>query len=370
MGAPWGRGVKSDALAWAAGRPTAKRPSKETLNHAGLIRLASGLDPLRETAAAYRLAYERLGIDIVNRVPLENAPAPLEPGRVVDLGDGYRASPLGLYDTLCRHVYPYRDAEEFFAAAARGLDLDYTALRTPVPHPLSAADMAGRSAGLGEAGLYYCMLYTTLFMWGVEYLGWEVFMTAAMQDPAGFDELFLAPAAAASRRLVGELAAADSPLVFVHDDLADGRGPVFPPAWYERWIFPRYPAIFEPAKAAGKKLVLVADGNMAAIFEPLKAAGVDGVMFENPATDFDAILSAFADGLIVGGFDTRLLSFATPAEIRRAAAELASKTAGLAGFALSSPGGIHGNIPIENLEAYFDARVKAGFTPEGWRAAG
>jgi hypothetical protein len=30
---------------------------------------------------------------------------------------------------------------------------------------------------------------------------------------------------------------------------------------------------------------------------------------------------------------------------------------------------LHGNIPLANLEAYFDARVEAGFTPPGWRAA-
>jgi len=34
---------------------------------------------------------------------------------------------------------------------------------------------------------------------------------------------------------------------------------------------------------------------------------------------------------------------------------------------MSTPVGIHGNIPLENLEAYFDARVKTGHTLEDWR---
>ncbi len=66
--------MKRDVLAFANLQMTAKRPSKETLNHAGLIRLASGLDPLNETREAYLGAYRSLGIDILNRVPEKNAP--------------------------------------------------------------------------------------------------------------------------------------------------------------------------------------------------------------------------------------------------------------------------------------------------------
>ena len=66
--------MKSDVLAWANGHPTSKRVAKETLNHPGLIELVSGLNVYEHTAKAYRRAYEALGIDIINRVPLENAP--------------------------------------------------------------------------------------------------------------------------------------------------------------------------------------------------------------------------------------------------------------------------------------------------------
>ena len=40
---------------------------------------------------------------------------------------------------------------------------------------------------------------------------------------------------------------------------------------------------------------------------------------------------------------------------------------GIPGFVMSTPGGIHGNLPLQNLVAYFDARVQTGHTPEGWQ---
>jgi len=359
--------MKSDVVLAYRGESPPKRPSKETLNHPGIIRLASGLDPLTETKAAYLSAYEALGIDIVNRVPLENAPRPLGPGEVVDLGNGYRKTPLGLYNTVFRNEFPYRDVEEFLTAG--DIRLDYRSLVTPVPHPLDLEDIRSREETLGERGLYYCQYYTTFFMWGVEYLGWEVFMIAAITDPEGFREKFLDRAFEASLACIRELCEASCPLVFLHDDLADARGPVFPPAWYDAYILPRYAELFRPVKEAGKKVVFVADGNMEHFLRPLRELGVDGVMLENPATDFRRILDVFGDRIVIGGADTKLLTLGEPGEIRKSVAEIAAATRGIPGFALSSPGGLHGNIPLENLEAYFDARVEAGFTPPGWRAS-
>jgi len=105
---------------------------------------------------------------------------------------------------------------------------------------------------LGDTGVYYYQLYTTLFMWGGEHLGWDVFMAAVMTDPQLFDEKFIEPAFQQSQKLI--------------------------------------------------------------------------------ETFF-------------------------------------RKTEKLPGFALSTPGGIHGNRSLENLETYFDVRVETGFTPENWRCS-
>jgi hypothetical protein len=46
---------------------------------------------------------------------------------------------------------------------------------------------------------------------------------------------------------------------------------------------------------------------------------------------------------------------------------LHEKTQNCPGFAIASCGGLHGNIPLPNLEAYFDVRADIGATPVDWR---
>jgi uroporphyrinogen-III decarboxylase len=94
---------------------------------------------------------------------------------------------------------------------------------------------------------------------------------------------------------------------------------------------------------------------------------VDGVMLENPATDFDRILDVFADKIVIGGIETGVLMHGTAGQVRTHVLEVRERTRGVPGFVMSTPGGIHGNLPLENLVAYFDARAETGHTPAGWQ---
>ncbi len=356
--------MKSDVLAMLNGKQK-KIPSKETLNHQELIEFVTGMDVYTQTQEAFLAAYRALGIDIINRVPEKNAPKPLAPREVRHEKD-YDVTYLGVYDSVCHHRYPFSDPDVLLAQNDP-FEFDYNGLITPVPHKLDAGEIARKESILGETGCYYYQLYTTLFMWGVEALGWEVFMTAAMLDPEGFDKKFLEPAFKKSCQLLGILSKVDGPFVFLHDDLADANGPVFPPAWYDEFIFPRYIELLAIAQNTGKKVIFVADGNMEFFLDRLYELGVDGVMLENPATPMEAILERFADRIIIGGMETSLLTFGKPEEIRHHMENLEKRTSETANFVLSSPGGLHGNIPLENLIAYFNARTEFGATPEDWQ---
>ena len=358
--------MKKDFLSLVSHQKTEKRLTKETLNHPGIIALASGQNPFTETQTAYVKAYEALGIDFINRVPEENATHSLRPGDSMEILGDYKKSYLGVYDTYTRWKYPYKNAEDFFDSVE--IDLDYHQLITPVPHFLDRDVIERKMKIVDDIGLYYYMLYTNLFMWGVEYLGWEVFMTAATINPEIFKTRFLNPAAFKSREAIKILSSVTSPFVFVHDDLASAQGSVFQPEWYDRYIFPRYEFIWEPARKAGKKIIFTADGNMSALLKPLKEVSVDGVMLESPATDFDRILDVFGDSIVIGGIDTRILTFGTPEMIRIHVKHVHKMTEGILGYVMSSCGGLHGNIPIRNLEVYFDTRAELGYTPGAWRA--
>ena len=361
--------MKNDVLNWSEGITPGKIISKETLNHPGLIELVSGLDVYRETPEAYRIAYEKLGIDLINQVPLENAPEPCRKDEIIRREDGKYRQYLGVFDSVTRHSFACRNSDEVWSHDMKNLTSEgIDAVR---PYSGRGEEIKMRDDFIGDIGCFYPMLYTTLFMYPVEYLGWEVFMEAAYSEADRFHEHFLLPCVAQSVKSVETMARNSScPFVFLHDDLASAAGPVFPPSWYDDYIFPHYPEIFASAKANGKKIMFVADGNMTAFLPRLIELGVDGFMCENPATPLDGVIEYFgaAGKFFIGGIETALLSFGTPAEIKNMVYRLIDRAGACPGFAMSSCGGLHGNIPIENLIAYFDARVDIGATPANWRA--
>jgi hypothetical protein len=342
-----------------------KIPSKETLNNREIIEFVSGLDVYKNTSEAYLRAYEALGIDIINRVPLQNAPPYVAPGQTGQVGD-YTETNLGVYSTMIRNRYPFKTVDDFLMIE-KELKFDYESLITPVPHTPGQDDIINREKAVGSIGYYYYQLYTTLFMWGVEVLGWEVYMMASALDSEKLDKLFLQPAFKKSKLLIEQLSVMSSPFLFLHDDLSDARGPIFQPEWYDEYIFPRYTELFSIPRKAGKKIILVADGNMEAFFPKLLELGIDGVMFENPATNFDAIIEAFKDKIIIGGVETTLLTLGTPEEIKAHVYDVRNKTRDCSGYVISTPGGLHGNIPLKNSIAYFDARVDIDATPKDWK---
>ena len=358
-----------DVRAWAKGQPNSKLVSKETLNHPQLIERITGLDVYEQTPQAYRRAYEALGIDIINRVPMQNAPPPTPPRQTRHHPSQPRLlSHLGVYDTCMHTSYPCQSPEEVLELDM--IRLRYEDLLVPVPHPCKHNDIQNRERYMGNVGLYYPMPYYTLFMWGVEVLGWETFMLAASLYPDQFHNRFLKPCAAKSQAIVEEIvSSSDSPFLFLHDDLASAQGPIFKPEWYDRYIFPHYPDIWSAAKQQGKKIILVADGNMTEFLPRLIECGVDGLMFENPATPLENVIEYFGKPgrYLIGGIETALLTNGSPKQVYEMVVDLKEKTSQCPGFAIACCGGLHGNISMQNLEAYFDAKAEIGATPHDWR---
>jgi hypothetical protein len=346
-----------------------KKPSKETLNHPDLIRLASGCDPYDNTPAAFVKAYENLGIDIVNMVPEENAHEPARPGEIImTKGGRVQESHLGVYNGSSRIVYPYKTVEEFWGGDIDSLeysDLDLPGAQYLMPCTQEAIEC--KMQLLGNVGIYYYQLYTTLFMWAVEALGWEIFLVAAALDPERFNTHFLEPVFAKTKRILTVLSNLDSPWIFCHDDIAMGTGSVFNPEWYHTYIFPRYEELWRIPHSKGKKVFFVADGKLDWCLDALRQTGIDGLMFDTPATNLEAVIDFWGDAFFIGGVNVKLLTRGTPEKVRRHVDDVVAMTKDHAGFALSCSGGLHGNIPLKNVEAYFDRRAEYGYNRVDWR---
>lgn len=357
--------MKRDVLRASIGEHEHKPLCKETLNHRELIIQASGMDPLVHTQNSFLKAYQALGVDFINRVPLSQCPQPQSLGSSEIVDENYSRSSLGVYDTWYRYHYPYSTVDEFLSKQSEEV-LNYDQLRTPVPHPLHIEDIRSREKAVGDIGMYFCQLYTTLFMWGVEYLGWEVFMMATVLEPEAFDRKFLKPAFVETLRLTDILLESESPYLFFHDDLATANSLACSRDWMKQYLFERYTYLFEKVHVKGKQVVFVCDGNCTEVLGDLRDAGVDAVMLESPATKLENIADVFGDRLIIGGVDTSILANGTPDQVSHHVHEIVRNMKD-SQFAISSCGGLHGGIPLQNLEAYFDTRADYGFNGFKWR---
>ena len=320
----------------------------------------SGLDVYENTPASFDIAWRKLGIDI--HVPLmpENASRPPVPGGTWEEG-GRIYSDYGVYPTSMPVRLPGGVSSD-----TDDLAFQYDPGQDDFDLPSAIRDLRAKNcafrAHFGDLAVMYELYYTTLFMWPVMTFDWIPFMLAAASDPQRFDEQLWQPWALISRKHFEALAAMDEEVVFCHDDLAMGQGPVFSPAFLERYIISRYEWIMEPVIQAGKKLIFVVDGCLDVLLERLLEFPITGIMYENPATSFERVLQTWgrAGRGFIGGISTAILTNGTPEEVSQHTRQVIERGREYPGFIISSCGGLPGTIPMENMLAYIHTRSELG----------
>lgn len=204
----------------------------------------------------------------------------------------------------------------------------------------------------GDAFLTFPYFYTTLFMWGVETFGFELFMIAAMEDPEAYDKVLRGFMQRSQMHIDGMLKTG-ADIIVLHDDIAISTGPCFNPKWYEEYLFPKYIELLKPIKEQGKKVLFTSDGNILPLLDDLIFCGFDGFEIECPATDLKAVLKKCGNSkAVIGGMDNIILTFGTTNEIYAYVESVLKYGKEYPGYFISNTAGIHGNVKLENIEAY------------------
>jgi len=201
-----------------------------------------------------------------------------------------------------------------------------------------------------EGSTDYLWFYNTLFMWPLLTFGWDLFLRCCLDDE--FDRI-MAEFAEINRRVFKVFADFPCNFVFCHDDLATSIGPVCPPSWMRKNIYPYYEEFFSIMKAGGKRIIFICDGNSDGVVDDLVACGADGLVAE-PFTDIRGIAKKHKDIVIAGEGDNRILMGNDKAEIRTMVEQMV-ETAQLSGGYLMSIGNhIPFNVPPEAIKTYLD----------------
>jgi uroporphyrinogen decarboxylase len=113
--------------------------------------------------------------------------------------------------------------------------------------------------------------------------------------------------------------------VSVGDDFGTQQALMLSPKTWRRFFLPRYQALFEPVKRAGKRIFFHSCGQIQAILPDLRAAGVDAIWPQLQIFDLPELARTCRDlGLAVQLHPDRgdLLQRATPQQVRDAIVRL------------------------------------------------
>jgi hypothetical protein len=226
---------------------------------------------------------------------------------------------------------------------------DYTSEETLYRHfrPRYPAEWGDRAPAGSAAEVSF---YQTLFMWPLLVFGWELFLECCL-DPR-FDRI-MDEFAELNRRLFRAFARLPIHFVFCHDDIVNTRGPVCPPWWMRKHIFPRYEEFWSIVKAAGKEVIFISDGCMDRFVDDVFAIGARGLLGE-PYNDYPAIARRHPGCFLAGEGDTRVLARNQPAEIEAMVRRMVATAQLTGGYFMRIGNELTWNTPPTAVKLYLD----------------
>ena len=330
----------------------------------------TGRDPLRERGslnAIYQRAAEVLEIDL-----LWGGSLPKDGEEMYDWSSGpsvrhnqkgEEVVRWGIFATA--HQEDGRHYTHIPKPASLDAALDFQPLEYfPETTEQYAARFTREYAGLLDGCAAVCQPiphhYTTCFHWALAIFGFELLCEAGLEDDRFHDlmqrfaEISCRITAAWSS--VRDAAGRPLPGFICHDDLTMTSGPLFSPDWYRRHIFPHYPAIFAPLKAAGIPIIFTSDGNCSAFIDDiLDVAGADGLNFEY-SVSLERLVSDYPDKILIGNLNSATLARGPLAAIEAETRACLKTGARGRRFVANVGGGLTHDIPLAHLDYYLALR--------------
>ena len=221
---------------------------------------------------------------------------------------------------------------------------------------IAAAQQRGIDAQRQYAGDHFLLPGGTIFVlfhYFITTFGYNLFCDAAFCHPVVFEKL-LDRFAELSYKFSEAWAKTDIEVFIAHDDIAMNASTIFPPDWLRKHIFPRYKEILAPVQRAGQKIIYFSDGDYTAVLDDLDEVKFDGYVFE-PQMDLEMMIERYGgQKAILGNVDVRVLTFGDKEDVRREIDRCLNLGKDVPGYFLNVSGSIPQNVPLENLQFYFE----------------
>lgn len=196
--------------------------------------------------------------------------------------------------------------------------------------------------------------YKTIVSGAIEAFGWDMLLTAAGEDAERFGRDVLGSIFELSLHHYKAWAATSIEFFMSHDDMVWTEGPFMHPAFYRKYIFPRFKELWRPLKEAGKRIIFCADGTYDMFLEDLAAAGADGFCFE-PTNNLERLVRDYGKThVLMGGADCRTLTFGKQTDIEKELQWIFGMARECPGFVFATGNHFPSNIPLTNALYYFE----------------
>jgi hypothetical protein len=200
-------------------------------------------------------------------------------------------------------------------------------------------------------------IYVTCMSGLIEIFGWDMLLTAAGIDAAGFGKV-TNRYASWIQQYFDALAESKVPIVMVHDDIVWTSGAFLKPEWYREYIFPNYKKYFAPLLESGKKIIYTSDGNFTEFIDDVAATGIHGFVLE-PTTDMKYIADKYGKThVFIGNADTRILLNGTKEQIYNEVKRCMDIGKSCPGYFMAVGNHIPANTPVENALYYNEVYEK------------
>jgi hypothetical protein len=208
-----------------------------------------------------------------------------------------------------------------------------------------------------EGGTRRRRYYNTLFIWPIVTFGYERFLEACLEPE--FERIMNEFAELSGRAF---RAMAKLPIHFVdcHDDIVATQGPMVPPWWIQKHIFPHYRRWWSMIRETGKEVIFTTDGCVDVFADELMDMGIRGIRTE-PYTDFKAIAKKHPQAFLAGEGDVRVLMKNNPIEIRAMVESMVETARMCGGYFFQIGNLIPHNVPAEALKLYLDLCEELGY---------
>jgi hypothetical protein len=193
--------------------------------------------------------------------------------------------------------------------------------------------------------------YVTLFSGLINIFGWNMLLLAGGTDMDGFGRLVFRYEKWI-KQFFDAYAETSIPVMMVHDDIMWSSGPVFPPDWYRKYIFPAYKRLWQPVKESGKKIIFTSDGDYSLFMDDIVDCGADCLVME-PLTDMAGFAEKYGSThSFIGNVDTRILLNGNRQDIRDEVERCIEIGKSCPGFIMAVGNHIPANTPVENAIYY------------------